>query len=303
MNHLKNILFLLNPFDKENNDILVRYLDDYFPEDIAVDKFILNSVHGKNSYKPQDYSPKHLPLHTRDNAWLMIHVCKVLKKRLGENYDISSKRIKDFVYNNPQFKNRRDKYEQRVIAAHARQMLNQPFLSLCMEKESFPNFNRYSASFDQLFREDVIANMVKKGFDAHRVELSLEKHAHLWRKQAMIIAFENQYYPLASIIEMNEQFDDWWHRLARFKQKHQEEWLKLQEYYYYFDHKSIINEARSKTPNMNMNITQLTMVKSKLARMEKRLQRILASKPKLSFIQPKGLKQSKTQNTETQHTI
>ena len=293
----------INSKEYKDLQILAQCMDQYFPLE-SLDVNLINEEHLHKNQSSKVYTSKYLPLHTNDTAWLMKYVYKVAKKYQGEDYEINPKTVKDFVCNNVTFQQKRSCYEQRLTALKIISMMESPFLNVFVRGEGSPFFNKNLINYDALFRQEVINTLVKMGFDKHNVELSLEKHADLWRKQAMIISFENKYYPISEIIATNEPFDKWWARLAKFKQKHQEVWLKRHEFNYYFDHKNIIDEAGCATPNMKMDIKQVTMVDAKLMRMENQLKRILASKDKLRFVDRfKGMKKSLTQNQDDSRTI
>lgn len=295
----------INPKEVKDMEILTRYMDKYFPTRISNHIMTFNpnqKLH--NSKQVNIYSENFLPFYIGDNVYLMKYVYKIVKEHEKNDYDISPKNIKKFIQENPEFKAKRDQYEQLFTAKQIEYMLNKPIPNAFMDEKYSPYFNKNFPNYDIVFREEVVRSLTMLGFNQRNVELSLEKNASLWLKQTMIISFENQFYPLADIIETHGEFDAWWQRLAKFKQKHQEEWLKRREFNHYREHREIIDAAGCATRNMRMSIQEVTMVDAKLARMEKRLQKILASKDKVSFAERlKGLKKSLAQNHDDSRTI
>ena len=110
----------------------------------------------------------------------------------------------------------------------------------------------YRIDCDEFFRRHALSYFILKGFDPHTIEINLEKNADIWRKHAMLKAFEN----ICNLEILQNDFPDVQTKKVEFYRKKysfRKLWLRYREYEYYQRHKSVINELGLATDNMKIS--------------------------------------------------
>ncbi len=245
---------------------LERYLPNVFPSAEAVQQWI-NTVEYEE-YRPiTDYRAEFLPFHTRDNRWLAKYVSNIVKP---ENAGIKFADVKNFVAKSPAFSTARYQYELDLVKAQIQFGMSSRMPNGLMYLSPYEILNKRpqpKKDACENFRSKIIRSMQVLGLNHHTIEVGLETNADLWRRQTMQEAF-GDYYENFSKFRQNEldqliaQKHTNWSKLMQKAHQYREIWLKLREYRYYFDHKSIIDETGTVTDNMKMSTDaafQLTM--------------------------------------------
>ena len=262
-----------------------------------VEKIIFSGIYKDGKPKSDRiYTVDYLPLHLHDDEWLMNYVATVMQMN-RPNCKVLNRAIRYFIKKSTAFQKCRADFERLVTGVQAKYMITTAVPNALM-KNTLPTafMLKNENNYDVKFRQEVINVMTANGASVENVEQALEEHADVWRKKTMIIAFENEYYPLIDIVHDNEKASGWWKRLAKVKQGHQAVWLKRREYDYYQQHKELIDQLGLATPNMKINKYQLKHLDTKLSLYEKAHDVILGIKrTKLKNCMLKGLKADQTQ--------
>lgn len=249
----------------EYEGMLCTHMHHMFPDQERVNAVINNLKYQDIAKLPNDvYTDDYLPLHTRDNAWLIKYVCEVITQRepVGVRWNI----IANFVVNSPAFNAVRCHYEERMIKTQLPYFLNNPIPRGILENSNGTYEYKYALNYDHVFRSKIIDYYMKElKIDENTIETALESNAELWRKQTMAQTFENRFYPLSMVVDIHKSVNDpWWKRFDKLKQAHQTDWLKMREYQYYRQHHKVIDQLKLATENMLMKPYEVMHLKKRL---------------------------------------
>lgn len=192
--------------------------------------------------KSQEYKMANLPCHLRDNIWL----ANMMKKERGLT-DISNDKIIEYIENSDYFKEKRDKYEQKIIRWQINWMISGGDGWL-VDSQYGSEFIAFNPSCDVGFRKGIVDTLLEIGLDEETIEKGIEENALLWREKYMMQAFKNQYEPV-------------WYRLSDNKEEnlppanpsHKENWLKIRKYEYYQIHKDSVDKYGYVDSDMKMS--------------------------------------------------
>ncbi len=195
----------------------------------------------KNFEKTQKEPVKRLPLHMNDYEFLAEHVIAVVKKEVPE-FNYSRTVVKNFIRDSLEFNQGLSNYQDSFVKEFiANTTVSDPF---CDKK-----VRRCFVPYDEILRDKVIFCMKILGLKRSTAEFNLEKNADLWRRQNMIRAFDEFYYPQADEPKNDNLYMKW----CELHKKHREEWLKHYEFYYGGNHFKVIKKAGTFTENMGMS--------------------------------------------------
>ena len=222
--------------------ILDAYLSEMFPNHSDW-KMVIANLNDHDDHR--QLVEKNLPFHTRDNVWLTKYARQVVHShKYTANLNLSNARR--FVEYSAEFDNARNLYEQNLTKGEIEYLL-QNCNQRMIPSEFMPRTIYNKPDYDSHFRHAVLDEMNLLGVNLDNAELALEVNADLWRKSTMIKSFRNQFYP--SLANLGGEFFPNLKGLEDM-QAHQEVWLKLREYAYYFYHKDIVDAAGSHTDAM-----------------------------------------------------
>lgn len=281
---------------KERDFAFLRnYISIIFPSDVCkdlnIDEIIL--AQDENDYlianidvlkksNKNKLTNDYLPFHIHDDKWLANYISALLKESKQQKL-ISIEQILDFVETDKEFNLARQAYEVDLTRAQIKYMMeaNKPNELLKYNvydpqknkyiRKSFycPGLSRFHKDPDKLFRQSVIAAMKNLKLDSLSIEIGLEKHASLWRKDLMKDAFYNHYAKSAQE-EKFIRLEGWY--LEAEKQNFQEKWLKLREYEYGQEHQAIIQQLGCATPNMKLSQKELQNLRQEVNEIDQEFQ-------------------------------
>lgn len=228
--------------------LLSSYLSKIFPSNRHWDMVITN-LDVRGDHKAIHY--KNLPYHTRDTAWL-VKYAKHIVNLYHSDVQLKPENIRRFVTGADSFNQARNEYEINLTKGKIEHtMVN--FMNRITAVDVLSDDN-HAVEFDNYFRQSVIKDMGNMGVDPFIAELALERHADLWRESTMIKTFRHQFYP--GLMSLGTHFFPLDPNLTDMR-NHQDCWLKLREYQYYQDHKSVVDKAKSHTNNMLLPSSQV----------------------------------------------
>ncbi len=254
-----------------------KTLDDYrymgsciskiFPHDKELDA-ILASEQYQNRKQPTNlYNLQQVPLHYQDNEWMKKYIPDATDRIKSQDDSLSSLSVHNFVENTVFYQTVKKAFEVELVGAQIRYMMQCSKPNVFMDENSKLFEARNLPNFDNFFRNEVKQMFMKRGLQESVIENGLDTFAADWRQQAMIIAFENEYYPFLATAKVYQKNDKWGNGLFKLKEKHQALWLKRREYDYYQAHKSTLK--KSVTKNMLMDRVNLKLLDLKLAAVTK----------------------------------
>ena len=238
--HLKKI---------NETEILRSYLEKIIPDQESTEIF-LRVLKNQNKDTYDFFSVLNIPYHTRDNEWLAHYIARYIRSdyKKPENKRISLKTIEKFVQNDDVFKNKREQYENDVIRAEIKALIEECSPLTENPTKTQIKINR-SLDSDETFREEIIRRGINYGIPPYAIEMSLEKNANLWRQQMMRVAHYNQFLRPLSNLQSNVPADECNEIFNEIALKRQD-WINLRENEYYKNHQRIIDYLGLATPNM-----------------------------------------------------
>ena len=248
-------------------------------------------------FKKTDDS-RNLMFHIRDDAWLTEHLAYYVKRyqcpELETLNPLSTETLFKFVTTSPVFEKKRSEFEQHMIKAYINECLNyrsDDFFSRSIEKI----LETGSDNYDKLFRSRVINAMNYLGVKRYQTEIGLELNADMWRTEVMGLTFANRYrnlivtsgkgrtlqLPLEDVVDRKSIYHKRvkQHNVKEFnlipREKMQEDtcvlydnWLCLREREYYLEHKYVIDQLGTMTPNMKISEKKSKQIAAEIARLE-----------------------------------
>lgn len=185
-----------------------------------------------------------LPIHINDYEWLADYTIEMIK-RIIPNFNYSRTVVKNFLKKSPEFENARRNYQNCLV----REMI----LNTTIDNPFVKNDSNYRSHsffpYDEIFRNKIISQMKILNAKRKDVEVVIEKHADLWRKQNMIRAFDEFYYPQSDKPSLYDDYLEW----CRIYKKHCAAWLKYREFEYFAKHKNAVTIADTMTDGMMLS--------------------------------------------------
>ena len=252
--------------------MLSHHLPAFFPNEHAIEHMIAKT--GLQRKFTEAYTVDLLPSHTRDQDWLSHY----LAQGMAEKFEpIAFEHVQKYVAESAVFEGCRDFYERDLVKAQIKyqsQLLPQDLMTTLSDDFRAREMGQY----EEFFRRRIVDDLTFVGLDPHVVEVGLETNAQLWRKNAMVQAFESLYYPHDTMALINlHQSEAQCQNLAEFKQVHMALWLRHREYAYYQNHQAVIDELGLATNNMLMKPKVAAKMAQKLQKYDQIYQNKLAA--------------------------
>lgn len=256
----------------EDYKMLDRMLPHIFPNETTIKEIIKRHKDKKDTYRKDEYILECLPLHIRDEKWLLTYLKRHIEEQ-GLSLDINVNCLESYV-KTPNFKKACENFSSRFIKAKLKNMM----VSTRAKHETivdagFPDFS-HRIDCDQFFRQHALSYFILKGFDRHTVETNLEKNADIWRKPTMRQAFENTCNLEILVYDFPQ---DNLHKKEFYRKKHayRKLWIKYREYEYYQKYKKLIDELGLATDSMKMSSQDASQVLYDLGIAEKNMTNVL----------------------------
>lgn len=244
-----------------------KILDDcvayMFPEQDAINlnltKLIIKGQ-PKQTESMDNMYPYLLPMHVRDDAWMVnyVYASSIFlqteflndKKSLKLIYQIPHDIIAKYIASSPKFEHYRARYEQNVVKGCI--LYNQ------IEDSKLRSLD--TTMYEDFFRSKVVYTALQLGINRDAIEACLELNADMWRKKAMYIAFATELklkFPNLLNDSQREYLHDHdldtWEALVGRELKYMHLWVRKRENEYYRNHKTVIDKLGTATPNMQLD--------------------------------------------------
>jgi len=251
----------------KDHGYMCGFFYEIFPSQKELDAIIASEQYQQKKQPDDVFKIEQVPAHYQDNEWMKTFIPLALGNaqfNTNKDYIISSHGLHYFLNEATSYQAVKEGFETELVGAQIKYMMNCTKPNLFMDENSSLFKIRTMPNYDCLFRDEVKQTLLKHGIKEFIIENGLETYASEWRQQTMIKAFENEFYPFLELGKVCQKHDKWWHRLLKFKEKHQALWLKRREYDYYKTHKKRVDLMKSATENMKMDFIDLKALDLKL---------------------------------------
>ncbi len=252
----------LTKAEKADFQVLDTFMENFFPKMDAIEQCLktfcdndIRKVLQLRVQKNKDYNMESMMVQSQNDKWLadylqfyvMNNFVTGVYQNPQRNFanSLTTNVVKKYVQISPKFKAKRSEFEQAVVMAYIQNWTANNCANdfYCKQEQKWAM--SCSVDFDKGFRNKVKNAMQFLNIRDESIEAGIERTARYWRKDAMKLAFQNNYKKTFRK-EYNFNTTD-----AKAK-SYMNQWLALREHEYFNEHKVSVQKYGRPTKSMLM---------------------------------------------------
>lgn len=249
---MKIVDYIKDKINRHNSTdkVLEPLIEQKVPNTIEAEKLIADYI---TNFFAFDYDPylednqvdnnintltkDNLVYHLRDYPWISKLITQEFNK---QGILIPTSLILQHIGKSEEFNRNRHDFELSVVKSHMKKLIAEGnwLMPDGIHAFSAPKY----PEIDVTFRDSIIEDMSQKHIDYDIIQEALEGYSDIWRKEAMLLAYNTLFYPVEPGQTPPEPVDE----------QHKIDWIRYREYQYYQTHKYYVDKYGTQTEAMKM---------------------------------------------------